>query len=197
MAIKAVIFDCFGVLAEDAWLPFKRQYIGDNKDVADAITNLGMQNEYGVINNDQYFAQSAKLIGVDEQVLRTVLGKRVPNLELFTFIQDVLKPNYKIGLLSNANYDVLTELFTPEQAALFDASTLSFESKMVKPDPQMFALMATKLGVELEDCLFIDDIERYCVAAEALGMITIVYATPVQTVAEITQLLQLQSGPVV
>lgn len=190
--IRAIIFDCFGVLAEDGWLPFKRKYIGDNQELADAIADLGKQNEYGMIDNKDYLKQSAALMGVDEQLLASALGKRLPNEELFEFIQAELKPKYKIGLLSNANYDVLHDLFTPEQAAVFDASVMSFESKLIKPDARMYQLMADRLQVRWDEIIYIDDIERYCVAAEALGMTSILYESPSQLKQDLLQLLARQ-----
>lgn len=184
--IKAIVFDCFGVLAEDAWLPFKRKYIGDDTELANQVGDLGKQNEYGLITTDEYFAQTSELIGVDQALLREVLGRRVPNQELFEYIRTELKPKYKIGLLSNANYDVTKDLFTPEQASMFDATVMSFECKLIKPDERMFQLMADRLDVEPEECLFIDDVERYCVAAEEFGMRSVLY----QSVEQIQQTLR-------
>lgn len=188
--IKAIIFDCFGVLAEDGWLPFKRKYIGDNAELAQAVSDLGKQNDYGMIGNSDYFAKAAELIGVDEQTLRDAVGRKVPNEELFEYIKSDLKPKYKIGLLSNANYDVVHELFTPEQAALFDASVMSFESKLVKPDQCMFMLMAERLGVRWDECVFVDDVERYCVAAEEIGIRSILYKSPQQLKQELPAALR-------
>lgn len=187
--IKAIIFDCFGVLAEDGWLPFKRQHIGNDAELAEEIADLGKQNEYGMITASEYIDQAAQLMQVDAAELRQATSKRQPNEVLFTLIRE-LKPRYKIGLMSNANYDVVHELFEPEQAALFDASVLSYESKLVKPDPRMYALMCEKLGVEHEECIYIDDIERYCTAAELLGMETIAYENPTQTQKELAGLLR-------
>ncbi len=187
--IRAIVFDCYGVLAEDGWLPFKRKYIGNDKERAQALADLGKQNDYGMITNNEYFAQAAAVAGVDEQLLRDAVGRRVPNTELFEFIKNELKPKYKIGLLSNANYNVMRELFTPEQAELFDASVLSYESKMVKPDPRMFRLMADRLGVQPEECIFIDDVERYCVAADEVGIRSVVYVSPQQAVQELSAIL--------
>jgi putative hydrolase of the HAD superfamily len=188
--IRAIVFDCFGVLAEDGWLPFKRKYIGENLELSQAITDLGKQNDYGMIGNNDYFSEASKLIGVPEQTLRDAVDKKVPNEELFEFIQNELKPNYKIGLLSNANYDVVQDLFTNEQASLFDATVMSYESRLVKPDPRMFQLMADRLGVRWDECLFIDDVERYCIAAEELGISSIVYSSPGQLKQEILQRLE-------
>lgn len=188
--IKAIIFDCFGVLAEDGWLPFKRKYIGENAELAQAISDLGKQNEYGMVTNDEYFRQVADLIGVDEETLKQAVNRRVPNEELFDFIKKELKTKYKIGLLSNANYDVVHELFTPEQAALFDASVMSYESKLIKPDRRMFDLISVRIGVPLEECVFIDDVERYCVAAEEFGMMTILYESPMQVKQALDRFMQ-------
>jgi putative hydrolase of the HAD superfamily len=66
---------------------------------------------------------------------------------------------------------------------------LSHESRLVKPDPKIFDLMAKRLGIELGECLFIDDVERYCVAAENLGMKTILYEDTDQTVEQIRVIL--------
>lgn len=173
--IKAIIFDCFGVLAEDGWMPFKRKYIGDNKKLAEAVSDLGKQNEYGLIDNETHLHKMAELMDVDPELLRAALGKRVPNEILIPFVKKELKPKYKIGLLSNANFNVLKDLFTPEQAKLFDASVMSYESKLIKPDKRMFELMVERLGVNLNECVFVDDQERYCAEAEAYGMSSIFY----------------------
>lgn len=188
--IKAIAFDCFGVLAEDGWLPFKRKYIGDNNELAQTISDLGKQNDYGMVTNDEYFEQVSELIGVEPKQLRDAVGRRVPNEELFEYIKTKLKPKYKIGLLSNANYNVVQDLFTPEQANLFDATVMSYESKLVKPDPKMFQLMAERLGVRWDEMVFIDDVERYCVAAEQLGIASILYKTPNQLKQSLEKVLK-------
>lgn len=187
--IRAVIFDCFGVLAEDGWLPFKRQYIGGNTQLATEVADLGKQNEYGMLDNYAFIKQASARIGIDENILRSAVGRQTPNQELFDFIRNELKPAYKIGLLSNANYDVTKELFTPEQAQLFDASVLSYECRMVKPDERMFELITTRLGVAPEECVYVDDLERYSAAAELFGMRAVVYESPQQCKAEIRKLL--------
>lgn len=187
--IRAIVFDCFGVLAEDGWLPFKRKYVRENAQLIEQLADLGKQNEYGLISNDEYFSRAAQAVEVQEEVLRAAVNRRVPNEELFEFIVKTLKSRYKIGLLSNANYDVVHELFTKEQSQVFDAAVLSFESKLVKPDSRMFELMVARLGVELDECLFVDDVERYCVAAESIGMKSILYQDLNQCITDIGQLL--------
>lgn len=189
--IKAIIFDCFGVLAEDGWLPFKRKYIGDDAGLAREVADLGKQSDYGMIDYESHLEQVAELVGVSRGELSSALGRKVPNEELFDYIKNELKPRYRIGLMSNANYDVTQELFAPEQTALIDASVMSYESRMVKPDERMYVLMAERLGVEPEDCVFVDDQERYCSTAEYLGMRGIVYQNFMQFKNELLKLTDL------
>jgi HAD superfamily hydrolase (TIGR01509 family) len=189
--IKAIIFDCFGVLAEDGWLPLKRKYIGNNQALAQQISDLGKQNEHGFIDNTSFTKQAAELMGISEALLREATGKRVPNEELFDFIKSKLKPHYKIGLMSNANYDVLHQLFTQNQANCFDAAVTSFEVKLIKPDERMYELVSQRLGIEPGECLFVDDQERNCVAAEQVGMESVLYQNNQQFTEQIKQKLGL------
>ncbi len=188
--IKAIIFDCFGVLAEDGWTPFKRKYIASDAKLTQEVADLGKQTDRGMLEPTEMINEVSKLVGVDVRILREAVGRRVPNEDLFDYIKRELKPIYKIGLMTNANYDVLDDLFLPEQAQLFDASVMSHEAKLVKPDPAIYRLMAERLGVGMSECVFIDDQEHYCVAAEEVGMSSIVYVSPEQIRQELEAILK-------
>lgn len=187
--IKAIIFDCFGVLAEDGWLPFKRKYLGDDEGLIEQVADLGKQNEYGYISNDEHQEKISQLLGVDRGTIQKALRHKVPNTELFNYIRDELKSKFKIGLLSNANFDVGRELFEPWQTGLFDGIVLSYEVKLIKPDPRMFRLMADRLGVEVDDCMLVDDVERYYAAAKGIGMEAILYKDVSQLKSELSRFL--------
>ncbi len=189
--IKAIIFDCFGVLAEDGWTPFKRKYIIHDSKLAKEVADLGKRTDKGMLDHEEMISEVAELAHVDPAILREAVGKKIPNEELFQYIKKELKPKYKIGLMSNANYDVVSELFTYDQASLFDATVMSFESRMVKPDPRMYKLMAERLGSELKESVFIDDQERYCMAAEEIGMSSILYTSPEQLKTELSDILKI------
>ena len=91
--------------------------------------------------------------------------------------------------MSNANFNVLTDLFTPDQEALFDASVMSYESKLIKPDKKMFELMAERLGVEMNECVFVDDQERYVSCAKEYGMQGITYTDTKPFIADLEVML--------
>lgn len=175
--ISALVFDCFGVLAEDGWSPFKRKYITPRPDVARAVAELGRQVDIGARSYNDMISETARLVGVDEQQVRKAVEHQVPNEELFAYIERDLKPLYKIGMLSNASYNVLEHLFTPGQVALFDATALSFEVGLTKPQLDMYHVIAQRLGVQAEECVFVDDQQRHLEGAERAGMQGVLYTS--------------------
>jgi putative hydrolase of the HAD superfamily len=56
---------------------------------------------------------------------------------------------------------------------------------MRKPDREIYELTVQRLGVPAEECLFIDDFERNCDGARAVGMHAVVYRDAEQAVLEI------------
>jgi FMN phosphatase YigB (HAD superfamily) len=189
--IKAIIFDCFGVLAEDGWTPFKRRYIEGNEEVALAVRLLGKDVDIGKRSFEDMIHETADLVGVAESVVRDAVERQVPNVELFDYIQSSLKPIYKIGMLSNASYDVMNTLFNPEQVALLDASVLSYEVGMVKPDIRMYECIAERLDVAVGECVFVDDLQRHCDGAISAGMQAVLYETTPQAKKEIEHIVNL------
>lgn len=111
------------------------------------------------------------------------------NEELFAFIKNNLKPHYQIGLLSNVGSDMLGDLFSDEQLKLIDEKVLSYQIGTVKPDPFAYETTALRLGVTCDECVFVDDIERFCTAAEDVGMKSIVHTNTAQTIAKLKELL--------
>ncbi len=118
--IKAVIFDCFGVLVD-------------------------------VISNRQY-----------DEVIKYVAH---------------LRRHYKTAMVSNVSgRATLDRLFDDGQLdELFDLVVPSGDVGYEKPQAEIFQLTAEKLGVKPKECLFIDDIQRFCDAAADVGMQTVTF----------------------
>lgn len=187
--IRAVVFDCYGVLTEDGWTPFKRKYIQGNDELEMQIRLLGRDVDTGKRSDADMLKEVARLTGVETQVVHKALAMQVPNEELLTWIKNELKPKYKIGMLSNAGHDVVADLFTgtPE---LFDAAVLSYREGIAKPDAQIFERTAQKLGVQPSECVFIDDQARFCEAAKTIGMQAVVFEDTKQCIADVQKILQ-------
>lgn len=62
-----------------------------------------------------------------------------------------------------------------EQTIYFDDSVLSCGVHLVKPNRKIYELAASRLGVAVEECVFIDDSQKNIDGAEAIGMTGILY----------------------
>lgn len=173
--VKAIIFDCFGVLVASSLEPFYEKYLYGSNELIEEARYLDRQASMGQISYDEFVSQMAILARISEKETRGFLDNNPRNRELLNYIGQKLKPKYKIGFLSNASDNWLSELFTQEQIKLFDQIVLSCDVKLAKPDHKMYEIIADKLGIATSECIFVDDIERYCVAAEEVGMKSIRY----------------------
>ena len=85
----------------------------------------------------------------------------------------ILRRHYRIAFLSNSN-EVHAEVIPRVYGELFekdDRFVFSHLLKTAKPDPAIFTKTLQILGVNGEDCVYVDDLEANVVAARAAGMI--------------------------
>ena len=174
---QAIIFDCFGVLTTDELLPFLHAHFDYDPVVFDTANEMSKRVDAGAMDYDHFIAALAEMTAMDASVVKQQINANVPNTALFAYITSTLKPQYKIGLLSNAGRDWLAELFTPAQCAIFDAVGLSFELGANKPDPRSYKAIATRLGVLPEESIFIDDLAKHVAGAQEVGMKAIQYVS--------------------
>lgn len=172
--IKAILFDCFGVLATDAWLPFKKQYFGNDPKLYRQASDLVSQANSGLIDYETFISSVADLAGVDSATVHRAITRNVPNDELFDYIRE-LKQDYKIGFLSNIAGDRLKQIFTADQLALLDVIELSYKTGFIKPQAEAYRNIAQQLGVAVDECVFVDDQERQVAGAHQIGMPAILY----------------------
>lgn len=188
--IQAIIFDCFGVLVSESWLAFKQHHFDGDSARANEATSLMQQADAGLLSQQDFISQVAELSGLSPDQVRDELDGNQPNEALFDYIRTELKPNYKVGMLSNAGADWLSELFTREQLALFDAVALSFEMGFTKPEAGSYLEIAQKLEVEPQECVFLDDQERHCTGAREAGMASILFTGFEQARADLKKILK-------
>lgn len=189
--IKAIIFDCFNVLVADA----TKQALA-NMNVLDpekraefsAVTHAV---DKGIISDTEAIGTQSQLLGMsdDEFISLRNLGE-VRNEELITYIK-TLKGSYKLAMVSNINSrERLDSRFLPGQLdELFDAVIPSGEVGYIKPQPEIFMIAAERLGVQPDECVFIDDIEDFCEGARATGMQAIHFTSNTQALSELEALI--------
>ncbi len=189
MAIRAVIFDLYGVLALNGWQAFKAHHFAEHEDTWTEVFELGRRVDAGQADYAELIQFTAEKTGESEATVRYQLEHTLANDELLSYIEAELKPRYKLGILSNASStNVLDEVLTPEQVALFSSVTLSHHVGLTKPDKDMYQAAADRLGVPVEECLFVDDQERHVAGALAAGMQAVVYTDVLALKGEIARL---------
>jgi putative hydrolase of the HAD superfamily len=72
---------------------------------------------------------------------------------------------------------------------LFDATVVSHEVGLRKPDPAIYELALKRLGVDPETVVFVDDMQPNIDAAAAMGMATVLHVDPETTATALEELL--------
>lgn len=184
---KAIIFDCFGVLTTDTWREFAATLPDEEYQQARALNR-----SYGAaeLNKAEFREAIQQLTGkLPVDIDHLLEHETTKNFHLLEYIAE-LKQAYKIGLLSNVGSDWIRERFlSPEEQKLFDATIFSYEVHMIKPDPRIFTLAAKELGVSLEECILVDDVDTHCRSAQKLGLQAVQYHNFAQFKRDLEKLL--------
>lgn len=188
MAIKAIIFDCFGVLALSGQKHLEDQY---SSEIRQQIIDLGHASDRGYITKADYNVQLANITGMSlEEAESTFWLGDIRNEKLFELIRKIKKESkYKVGLLSNIGSGWMDK-FIPERDDIFDAVVLSGEVGIAKPDLEIYQMTAQKLGLDTSECVLIDDQQGYCEGASIAGMKTILFKSTEQAMSDLSAVLE-------
>jgi epoxide hydrolase-like predicted phosphatase len=190
--IKAIIFDCFGVLYPDTYWTMAQEYLGDALDEKKSeLSDLVRQVDLGYITRDELWAQFAVMVGeTKEQVYARLREFSGLDKRLLNFI-DEHRSTYKIGMISNVGQGFLESMFIERPASeYFDSIVLSSEVGLVKPDKRIYDLTAERLNIDTNMCVFIDDLSKNVTGAKNAGMQAILYTDYASFKKEIDELLQ-------
>ncbi|MEK7602778.1 MAG: HAD family phosphatase [Patescibacteria group bacterium] len=192
--IRAIIFDCFGVLVGRGFWDLYRVAGGDiNKDSIFIDDILSRANS-GLMSQADFHSEICEKLGITVNQWRDIVAREEPtNRELLEFIKQKLKPKYKIGILSNANNGV-AERKLGDWLNIFNDVVVSAEVGMMKPDKEIFMLACRRLGCRANEAVMVDDRQEYCVAANKIGMRYIVYKDLDQFKNEIYKILDLANS---
>ncbi len=176
MMIRAILFDCFGVLVGKGFDETYRSVGGDPDIDRDFVSGLLARANQGLISQADFHSQVEHQLDISEKVWNDAqLKSEQPDQELLMYITE-LHRRFKIAIVSNANRGVVQNKLGKECLnTCFDAVIVSAEVGRVKPEQEIYEYAAKSLGVEPKECIFLDDLEGYVRAAEQVGMHGIVY----------------------
>lgn len=188
--IKAVIFDCFGVIypvpANEYYDAHRQAFSGEYKLWLDEINR---QIDLGEISSETYHKKMEDEIGIPAEKIKEETRKLTVLRQDMASLVKELKHEYKIGLLSNTGDGELDVLERDGIKDLFEVITASYLVKILKPDPRIYIKCADALGVRPEECLFIDDNFRNVAGAEEVGMRSIRFKSLSQLKTDLGRIL--------
>lgn len=187
--IRAIIFDCFGVLTETRWQKSLSQLPASQRR---QVRDVHHAYQRGFIDYRDFRAEAVRLTDLSTSQMDDIFIYRQAfqkNDQLLNLIKKLGK-SYKMGVLSNVGTNWIRDTFlNSEEVALFDDMVLSFEVGLAKPDAAMYRLACQRLDVAPSEAILVDDSLSYCQAAEDVGLHAILYKDFVQFKHELEALL--------
>jgi putative hydrolase of the HAD superfamily len=183
--IKAIIFDFGNVICSfdntiflDKIAAFTHRTVEELHELIYLSSDLPRQYETGLVSSDKFFNEIVKLCNLSiskSDFIKAYTDIFSPIHSTIDLIKK-LSDRYEIGLLSNTSeWDFMHIIETCEVYDLFDAVSLSFKLKAMKPDKKIYLDILHKLNARPEECVYIDDMEKYIVAADQIGIQGIQY----------------------
>lgn len=188
--IKAIIFDCFGVIITDALGAICSDLGISQPEKLRQITDTLYATNHGFIGRDEGTKYIADVLGINLAEYKERIAKgEVKDMILLGYIEG-LRKTFKTAMLSNISNGGLALRFTEEELQrYFDIVVASGDIGFAKPEAQAYEHVAGQLGVRLDECVFLDDREDYCQGASSVGMRAIVYQNFTQAKQELESVL--------
>lgn len=189
--VRAILFDCFGVIITDALKPIIEELDVTNPGLAERVMDVIHAYNLGLIDNKESSQQIADLmkISVDDWRDKIKQGE-VKDSRVMSYIQELRMQGYKTALLSNIGQQSLHRRFDlKELESCFNEVVTSGEVGVMKPDAEIYLHAARILGVDPSQCIMVDDRESQCAGARAVGMQSVQYESFRQAKQAISKLL--------
>jgi putative hydrolase of the HAD superfamily len=174
-------------LAECAGKPF-----ADVKATVHGDLELFRRFDGGVVTPYEVFERVTGLVGADIsyaaffEMYNDIFSLNAPAIDV---LAQVKAAGYKTLLLSNTDPERFAFVRTrfPE-ILFFDDYVLSYELKLLKPDPAIYLAAVRLAGASPQECVFIDDMEENIAGAVATGLAGIHYTPATDLAAELKKL---------
>jgi len=202
MPIKAILFDYGGVLvqlidetprqqlADRYGIPLKRIYnllFDTEASIQAALGEISMEHHWRAIHEILHIPLSERV-----EFVRQFWAADGLNRELVETLP-ALRERYRLGLLSNANDDLRQMLIERWQISdQFDDMIISAEVGLLKPDRRIYELAVSRLGVQADEALFIDDMPVNVEGAQIAGLQAIQYLNNLQVIEDLGSRLQVE-----
>jgi putative hydrolase of the HAD superfamily len=194
MERRAVVFDLFGTLIDDASPAAYAAFLEETARRLDAdpvrfgaLWAAHDVRRYTEPIEDCFDAICAELGVRDRGRIEAALAFRlehmrrilVPRPDAESTLRTLRDRGFKLGMISNATSELSALWAESSFAGLFDAELFSADERMMKPDRRLYELIADRLQVSPGECLFVGDgAYRELQGAAAVGMAPVLIRVP-------------------
>lgn len=170
--IKAVLFDFFGVVTTvDVSISFIREVSGGDLGKQLYLRELFRLLDTDDITLEELLTRLADEAGQTKHQVFDRLNSKIKINDRVVKLMKLLKPKYRVGLLTNANASWIRPILDQNDLTeLFDAITISSEVGTLKPAKEIYLDALMKLGVTASETLYIDDRPEYVEGARSVGI---------------------------
>ena len=196
--IKNIIFDIGNVLTDFRWKGFLEDK-GFDETMIDRIAKASVEsplwNEFdrgdwpdeklmpAFVENDPEIEKELHEAYNDIHGMVTLRDYAIP------WVQQLKKAGYRVLYLSNFSLKAYREC---DDALAFlpymDGGILSYQDKVIKPDPAIYKLLLKRFELVPQECVFLDDTQKNVDAAVAQGIYGIRFVTKEQAEADLRKL---------
>jgi len=194
--IDTVVFDLGNVLIGFEWEKAFREILGFEGDKFERIANATTRNndwnlhDKGDISDEEMLARFIANDPEDEEDIRRMYDDLSILVSPYDYALDWIKrlkvAGYRVYILSNysrKSYAQASEKLSFVKEA--DGAVISYQEKLIKPDPAIYRVLFDRYSVTPENAVFIDDRKDNIQAAIDCGMHGIVFDTKQQVIDDL------------
>ena len=98
------------------------------------------------------------------------LDSLFPKLGMKQLLESLLSKGYRLYVLSNCGYTFRKFEYKIPCVERFSGILVSAEELLLKPDKAVFQRLCDKFGLQMDECVFVDDLQKNVDGAIAAGM---------------------------
>lgn len=187
-SIKAIVFDCFGVLYTGSLTELASHC--KNEVDAKEVWNSARAADHGFLSRDDYIIRLMQLTGLGRREVIELMGDaQVRSSAVFDYAATLKSRGYKVAVLSNIGPDTIQKLFNDADYELFDEIIASGDIGVTKPHITAYDRTLDRLRVLPGQAIMIDDAYSNVVGAIEAGMHGVVFTSFVEMKAKVEELL--------
>ncbi len=193
--IRNIVFDIGNVLTDFRWRGFLQDKGFQEEMVeriarASVMTPLWYEIDRGVWDEERLIREFIKLDPEIEEELRlaygNVKGMVTKRDYAIPWLKELKERGYRLYYLSNFSHKAYVDCMEAlDFLPLMDGGILSYQERVVKPDPEIYLRLLRQYDLKAEESVFLDDTPMNVTAAEELGFRGICFETREQAQKEL------------